>query len=201
MSSTSDSESGQGHRSVGYVALGGQGHRLYDDEPHSPILPLEEASSSGDDPDAIASDGPLAMVANDGHLAALSHTVPEETQPAPVPDDTEIDPDDTEIDLGDEYVISRAQVQQDLQGLRDTAGTWLAVIPVGERYHLVTLTVQNVVCECVVALIRGASDMDLAAACYVVGALWMDAKDMMQKMGLIVEDENDIHTRYSNMRY
>ena len=48
-----------------------------------------------------------------------------------------------------------------------------------------TLSVQNVVCECVVALTRGASDMQLASACYAVQALWMDAEDMMQEMGFL----------------
>ena len=66
-----------------------------------------------------------------------------------------------------------------------TAGRWLAAIPAGEPSHHVTLSVQNVVCECVVALTRGASDMELAAACYAVQALWMDAKDMMQEMGFL----------------
>ena len=40
--------------------------------------------------------------------------------------------------------------------------------------------------------------MVLAAAGYAVEALWMDAKDMMQEMGFIVEDENDI---LDKMRY
>ena len=189
MSSSFDHISWQGHRSEVYVAVGGQRHRLCDDE--SPLW-VGKASSSGGDPGAIASDGPLAMVANDGHLAALSHTVPEETQPAPVPDDTEIDPDDTEMDPGDEYVISRAQVEQDLRGLRDTAVKWLAVIPVGEPYRHVTLSVQYVVCECVRALTRCVGDRELAAACSALGALWMEAKDRMQEMGFRVEDANDI---------
>ena len=73
MSSSSDSKSGQGHRSVGYVALGGQGPRLYDDEPHSPILPPEEASSSGDDPDAIA--GALQL-ADDAKVLQLQDKAP-----------------------------------------------------------------------------------------------------------------------------
>ena len=203
-SPTSDSESGQGHRSVGCVALCGQGHRLHDDEPHSPVLPmLEEADCEGWPAgfwQLSQKHGPLATVANDAPLPALRGSVPGETQPSPVPlgsfapqggfappsQETQIDTADAEIDPGDECVfLSRAQVEQDLREMRDTAGRWLAVIPPGRRYDRVTWTVQNLVCACVVALTRGATDMELAAARYGVQALWRDARDMMLQRGFL----------------